>query len=296
MISPDYYATLGVSPDAEDIVIAAAYRALAQRYHPDKLKGDENSHLKMAAINEAYGVLRDPTRRAEYDRSHQRSAGGAFEAQDDADQSRAFSDAMNEVDDRWQIAKSVYPDIEPMRVRLGRFSLQLAFAYVTTVLERKDFERHREIAVQLESNFLSKYFGSNDQVVTYARDLILNGHRDAAKALNRLVDVLGSPASAKPYIEKIENDFKLRETREARAANDADLRRTLQLSRIVREFGYYDEARELVTLKGFVIEEFGFGIFTKAKIRIRTPAGKIMTFDDVPDFVKWVRSTLCTET
>lgn len=294
MISPDYYATLGVSPDAEDIVIAAAYRALAQRYHPDKLKGDKNSHLKMAAINEAYGLLRDPTRRAEYDCSHQRSSGSGFEAQDDADQSGAFSDAMNKVDDRWQIAKSVYPDIESMRVRLGRFSLQLAFAYVTTVLERKDFERHREIAVQLESNFLSKYFGSNDQVVTYARDLILSGHRDAARALNRLIDVLGSPENAQPYIEKIERDFKLQETRETRAANDADLRRLLQLSRLVREFGYYDEAKELATLKGFSIEEFGFGMFKNTKVRSRTPAGKAVTFDDVPQFVRWVQSALCT--
>ena len=229
MISPDYYATLGVSPDAEDIVIAAAYRALAQRYHPDKLKGGANSHVKMTAINEAFGVLRDPARRAEYDRSHQRSSGGAFGAQDDAEQSGAFADAMNEVDDRWQIATSVYPDIESTRVRLRRFSLQLAFAYVTIILERKDFERHREIAVQLENNFLTKYFGSNDQVVTFARDLIFSGHRDAAKALNRLIDVLGSPENAQPYVEKIERDFNLRETREARAANDKNLQRLLQL-------------------------------------------------------------------
>lgn len=32
----DYYATLGVTPQAEDVVIKAAYRALAQRYHPDR--------------------------------------------------------------------------------------------------------------------------------------------------------------------------------------------------------------------------------------------------------------------
>ena len=34
-----YYQTLGVTPDAEDIVIRAAYKALSQRYHPDKFKG-----------------------------------------------------------------------------------------------------------------------------------------------------------------------------------------------------------------------------------------------------------------
>ena len=34
-----YYQILGVTPDAEDIVIRAAYKALSQRYHPDKFKG-----------------------------------------------------------------------------------------------------------------------------------------------------------------------------------------------------------------------------------------------------------------
>ena len=35
----DYYSILGVMPDAQDIVIKAAYRALAQRYHPDRAGG-----------------------------------------------------------------------------------------------------------------------------------------------------------------------------------------------------------------------------------------------------------------
>ena len=37
----DYYCILGVIKSAEDIVIKAAYRALAQKYHPDKFEGDE---------------------------------------------------------------------------------------------------------------------------------------------------------------------------------------------------------------------------------------------------------------
>ncbi|MGR8980147.1 MAG: J domain-containing protein, partial [Gammaproteobacteria bacterium] len=57
----DYYAILGVMPTAEDIVIRAAYKALAQRYHPDKFKGSsEELQRKMGEINEAYGILSDP--------------------------------------------------------------------------------------------------------------------------------------------------------------------------------------------------------------------------------------------
>ena len=65
----DYYRTLGILDDAEDIIVRAAYRALAQRYHPDKWGGDQSDATKrMAEINEAYGVLSDPIKRTQYDR------------------------------------------------------------------------------------------------------------------------------------------------------------------------------------------------------------------------------------
>lgn len=62
------YDILGVSHDAEDIVIRAAYKALAQRYHPDKWVGDkEDSTGRMAELNHAYSLLSDPIRRRKYD-------------------------------------------------------------------------------------------------------------------------------------------------------------------------------------------------------------------------------------
>lgn len=65
----DHYATLGVEPSADAPSIRAAYRALAQRYHPDKAgESDAEAVLRMVEINAAYRVLGDPARRAEYDR------------------------------------------------------------------------------------------------------------------------------------------------------------------------------------------------------------------------------------
>lgn len=58
------YAVLGVTPDADADTIRNAYRELARRYHPDA-GGDARY---MAAINKAWGELRDPERRAAYDR------------------------------------------------------------------------------------------------------------------------------------------------------------------------------------------------------------------------------------
>jgi DnaJ-class molecular chaperone len=75
IMSKDYYRTLDVLDDAEDIVIKAVYRALAQRYHPDKWAGDtEEATRRMSDINEAYGVLSDPIKRKQYDSTRDKNS------------------------------------------------------------------------------------------------------------------------------------------------------------------------------------------------------------------------------
>ncbi len=65
----DFYAILGVHPNAEDIVIRAAFKALAQRYHPDRFTGaKDEAHRRMADLTNAYETLADPARRRKYDR------------------------------------------------------------------------------------------------------------------------------------------------------------------------------------------------------------------------------------
>ena len=61
--SMDYYNILGVTPNASDSDIKAAYRKLAMQHHPDR-GGDSTQFAK---INQAYEVLKDPARRAQYD-------------------------------------------------------------------------------------------------------------------------------------------------------------------------------------------------------------------------------------
>lgn len=65
MKNKDYYDILGVSKNASKEEIKKAYRKLAHQYHPDKPGGDEK---KFKEINEAYGVLSDDKKRAQYDR------------------------------------------------------------------------------------------------------------------------------------------------------------------------------------------------------------------------------------
>ncbi|MEB3293516.1 MAG: DnaJ domain-containing protein, partial [Synechococcales bacterium] len=64
----NYYEILDVSRDAEGDEIKRAYRKLARQYHPDLNPGDREAENRFKDVNEAYEVLSDPDRRAQYDK------------------------------------------------------------------------------------------------------------------------------------------------------------------------------------------------------------------------------------
>ncbi len=68
MADLDYYELLEIERTADDGVIKSSYRKLAMKFHPDKNPGCHESEAKFKAISEAYDVLKDPQKRAAYDR------------------------------------------------------------------------------------------------------------------------------------------------------------------------------------------------------------------------------------
>lgn len=77
-IEKDYYAALGVAKDADASAIKKAYRKLARELHPDKNPGDSKAEARFKEVSEAYDVLSDPKKRAEYDEARSLFTSGGF--------------------------------------------------------------------------------------------------------------------------------------------------------------------------------------------------------------------------
>ncbi len=93
----DFYEVLGVSRDAGDDEIKKSYRRLAMTYHPDRNNGSREAEEKFKQITEAYDVLRDPNKRAAYDRYGEAGLSGAAGGFHHVDLSEALNIFMRDL-------------------------------------------------------------------------------------------------------------------------------------------------------------------------------------------------------
>src|SRR4051812_7353616 len=99
----DFYELLECERTADDATLKASYRKLAMKYHPDKNDGCKDSEARFKAVSEAYDSLKDPQKRAAYDRfghaafRNGAGAGGAGGAQDFGGFSGIFENIFGEL-------------------------------------------------------------------------------------------------------------------------------------------------------------------------------------------------------
>ena len=291
----DHYQVLGVLRDAEQIVITAAYRALASMYHPDKWKGDkDHATNRMADINVAYGVLCDPEKRAAYDKEHNSSTSSMGDDAESVDE--AFDSAMSDLETRWETAVNVLPDLAGIRRHLEKTAHRLAFAFVVLMLESKKFQQREEIAQELEKRFLEAHFGSDPEIISFAKALIDSGHRDAVRALNNYVDVLGSDLNSNLIIKKVTDDFGIDIYRAMQGKNQ----KIAELKSEVKNHGYLDSAKKLIQASQLYVEEYGGGLFSAPNYNVykkdssESPKVElILTNVTAGKLIKWVQTNLC---
>jgi DnaJ-class molecular chaperone len=204
--SKDYYAILGVLPTAEDAVIRAAYRALAQLYHPDRFSGtSEEAHRRMSEINEAYSILSDPEKRKKYDDMHDSNTlrGDSYFNGNNDDTPPQYDPLERD----WAVALKYYPDLKQLESKLLKISWRLAYSFRANLLDGKQFENRKSVADTIEAKFFELYFGTNAKLVVFARELIEDENRQGAKALNEVVRVLGSNIDPDRVIAQIRREF-----------------------------------------------------------------------------------------
>lgn len=142
MSSKDYYKILGVEKNASEGDIKKAFRKLAHQLHPDKTGGDET---RFKEINEAYSVLSDKQKRAQYDTFGSAGAGmgggysGGF---DPSGFGFDFSDFQN-----------------------GNFDVGDLGDILSSIFGGRRVRRGRDVAVDIELSFQESIFGTERKVV-----------------------------------------------------------------------------------------------------------------------------------
>jgi len=143
MSQKDYYKVLGVSEGADEAVIKKAYRKLAVQYHPDKHQGASKAQAeaRFKEISEAYYVLSDAKRRAQYDQMRRfggaRGSGNFAGAQgfDFEELLRQFSSQGRGPSGRYSVFGDVFEDLFRDGARGARYEYRTAPGFGSVVEE-----------------------------------------------------------------------------------------------------------------------------------------------------------------
>ena len=185
----NYYQILNISHDAEPIIITAAYRVLAKKYHPDHWRGDEEEgNEKIRDINEAYEILSNPQKRKTYDKRND----GKFEHSTNFYENSDISDSEDFKFDDWKIVEDFHPDVEDARKELSLLMPALGVYFQAAILAYKEFEDFHIYAKALEKGFLQNRFGTATRAQKFGKELLIKNHTKLATDFSDHIRVLGN--------------------------------------------------------------------------------------------------------
>ena len=191
----NYYHILGLSFESnpEKQLIEAAYKTLVKIYHPDVYKGDKKSlNRKISEINEAYEILSNFNKKEIYDKKLKKYQ--IEKSFDYSDEEFEDKDIFNNkfIDEDWEIALLVYPELEQNKNILSKYSQKLGLQFQFYLLETKEFYKYESIKNRFINAFLERKFGTSHEIKTFSKILIENNLRKNAIYLNKLIKVIGS--------------------------------------------------------------------------------------------------------
>lgn len=177
-----YYDVLGVAADTPDLVIKAAFRALAKEYHPDRAGGEATDPEKFIEIQTAYAVLSNPESRSDYDASLRQASVSPYPMGPGEPIFEGGSDVPP-----WLHVSPGIIETERLYARLSIYSDVLAQSFHEALQRGEcgdDPVRHAE---RLEKEFFRQFFGDDPDIQALARLLLLRSRTGAALTLNQLV-------------------------------------------------------------------------------------------------------------
>ena len=210
--SKDYYAVLGVLPSIEPTALKAVYLALVKKYHPDVYKGSKADAERITKeLNQAYGVLGDQAKRAEYNalRNSQTSQGGDFGQEASGDDTETQD---NDLERDWKFVVEYHPEAEDLRKELRLISKSLSMLFQILVITQKlakEPAKSKKLATALQFEYLSRYFGKNLKLHEFVIRLLLAKRKDAALEINNYVRLVGeiTDKDLNDFIQKIKVKF-----------------------------------------------------------------------------------------
>ncbi|MEE4238222.1 MAG: J domain-containing protein [Anderseniella sp.] len=216
-LGKDYFAVLGVAPQADPAVVKAAYRALAKKYHPDRQQdGEERATQRFQELQEAYELLGDEERREQYLRYRERLR----QQERSSVETRYRPPIRLLLDDRWDHLVREHPELGRHHARFCFISHRLAQQFKLIVLGTQKRCSFNKVAARMERQFYRKHFSYHRDLQLLARRLANRRKRHALRELAREINGrrLLLPRSRRAIVERFEARY-LNGVRPARPAS-----------------------------------------------------------------------------